>query len=63
MLELRQWLRHTVKTCSMCALRLAIIGVEQEAGRKADLPALCLGDGTCAEVARAAWGSRPRRAA
>jgi hypothetical protein len=62
MLELRHWLRHTVKACPMCALRLAIIGVEKEAGRSPDLPALCLGDGTCAGKAREAWAGRPRRA-
>ena len=60
MLELRHWLRHTVKACPMCALRLAIIGVEKDAGAKVELSGVCLGDGTCAGKAREAWAGRPK---
>ena len=65
MLELRHWLRHTVGADPLCALRLAIAGVEQEEhGREGQPPSKCACSGkpTCEEKARLYWAQRPRRA-
>jgi len=63
-LELRHWLRHEVGTCALCAMRLSVLGVENEEGRKTTMDKFCLLNEkvSCDDKARAAWGKRPRHA-
>jgi len=56
--ELRFWLRGH-GCCWSCALRLALVQVEKEAGLRFEPFKQCATDGGCGDKARSAWATMP----
>ena len=63
LLELRKWLREEVGACAMCSLRLAILGVENEQGRRTTMEKRCTSKSEigCDDKARAMWSKKPSK--